>query len=125
MALTASGTPTIISMLGRATTWAITGYTADAQTAIEIKAAPGAGRSLYLTAILITCNDADANPQLQDGDATLLFGPVFPSTSGIVVPMRFPDPIKLATNKALQLKAAAGGNVSVWVEGYTAQDNKA
>ena len=122
MALDTVATPTIVPnqpFLGKIN-FAVTGADTDASTAIDIVAAPGAGKSLYITEVIITSNDADANPQLQDGDATLLFGPFYPSTSGIVVHKRFPNPLKVTANKSIALKAAAGGNVSVYVEGFTA-----
>jgi hypothetical protein len=125
MALTASGTPTIISQTGR-NAWAVTGYDTNASTAIAIKAAPGAGYSLYITGAILTSDDDDANPQLEDSDATLLFGPFMSNANGVLqVQWKFESPLKVTTNKGISLKAAAAGNVSVYVEGFTAQDNKA
>lgn len=125
MALDAISTPTIVDEIpfkGKAP-WAINGNEADASTAIEIKAAPGAGKSLYITAVLITCDDDDADPVLQDEDDNLLFGPFYAKAAGpIVVSKEFKRPIKLVSNKALELKAAAAGSISVWVEGATAED---
>ena len=126
MPLDAISTPTIVDEIpfkGRVL-WAINGNEADASTAIAIKAAPGAGKSLYITAVLITCDDDDADPVLQDEDDNLLFGPFYAKAAGpIVVPKEFSKPIKLVSNKALELKAAAGGSISVWVEGATADDS--
>jgi len=125
MALDAISTPTIVDEIpfkGR-TIWSLNGNEADASTAIEIKAAPGAGKSLYITSVLITCDDDDADPVLQDEDDNLLFGPFYAKAAGpIVVAKEFSKPIKLVTNKALELKAAAAGSISVWVEGATAED---
>lgn len=125
MALDAISTPVIVEEIpfsGR-TRWSINGNEADASTAIEIKTAPGAGKSLYITAALITCDDDDAAPVLQDEDDNLLFGPFYAKAAGpIVVSKEFSRPIKLVTNKALELKAANAGNISVWVEGATAED---
>jgi hypothetical protein len=126
MALDASATPTIVAPSGRANNWAVTGYDTDVSTAIEIKAAPGAGISHYITGVIITSDDDDANPQLQDGDGTLLFGPFMSNANGILqVAWQFKCPLKVTTNKAIALKAAAAGNVSIYVEGFTLQDNKA
>lgn len=126
MALDAISTPTLVETIpfkGR-TYWAINGYDTDASTAIEIKAAPGVGKSLYIIAIVITSNDADAYPLLQDEDDTILFGRIFPvlTSGGFSLVKEFSKPIKLASNKALELKSIAAGNVSVWVEGATAED---
>jgi len=125
MALDAISTPTIVDEIpfkGRSL-WAINGYDTDASTAIDIKDAPGAGKSLYITSVIITCNDADAYPQLQDGDATILFGRFFTTaTDSLSLVKEFKRPIKVATNKSIALKAAAGGNVSIWMEGATADD---
>lgn len=125
MALDHITTPTIVDEIpfkGRVL-WAINGDEADASTAIAIKAAPGAGKSLYITSVLITCDDDDADPVLQDEDDNLLFGPFYAKAAGpIVIDKEFRWPIKLVTNKALELKAAAAGSISVWVEGATAED---
>jgi hypothetical protein len=124
MALDAISTPTIVDEIpfkGRVF-WSINGYDTDASTAIEIKAAPGAGKSLYLTEIVIGSDDADAHPQLQDEDATVIFGPLLSSTGGMHLVAVLRHPIKLTANKALALKAAAAGNVFVFVEGATADD---
>ena len=102
---------------------AVNGYSTDVSTAAEVKAAPGAGKSLYITAVVITCNDADSFPWLQDGDAVVVFGRFFTTaTDSLGLVKEFKKPIKLTANKALQLKAAAAGNVSIWVEGATAED---
>lgn len=124
MALDAISTPTIVERIPFTSKvlWAINGNEADAQTAIEIKAAPGVGKALYITAVLITCDDDDADPVLQDEDDNLLFGPFYAKAAGpIVVAKEFSKPIKLVTNKALELKAAGAGSISVWVEGAIAE----
>lgn len=126
MPLDVISTPTIVDEIpfGNKVLWAINGYETDAQTAIEIKAAPGAGKSLYITAVVITSNDADAYPWLQDEDDNILFGRIFPilTSGGFSLVKEFKKPIKLVSNKALEIKSAAAGNVSIWVEGATADD---
>lgn len=128
MALDAISTPTIVETIphrGRFY-WAINGYDTDLSTAIEIKAAPGLNKSLYLIHVIITCNDADSYPWLQDEDDNILFGRFFPilgtAAGGFVLDHEFKKPLKVVTNKALELKAAAAGNVSIWIEGATAED---
>ena len=113
MALDAIATPTLVEEIpfqGK-TLFCITGYDTDASTAIEIKAAPGAGKAIYITSIILGSDDADAHPHLQDEDDNVLIGPLMSAVEG---------PVKLVSNKALELKAVAGGNVFVHVEGAIA-----
>ena len=126
MPLDAISTPTIVEEIpfrGRFF-WAINGYDTDVSTAIAIKAAPGAGKSLYITAVVMTSNDVDSYPWLQDEDDNILFGRFFTTLTegGFVINKEFKKPIKVVSNKALELKAAAAGNVSIWIEGATAED---
>lgn len=124
MALDAISTPTIVDEIpfkGRIL-WTVNGIDTNASTAIEIKAAPGAGKSLYLTEIVLGSDDADAHPQLQDGDGTVLFGPLLSTAQGEHLVAVLKHPIKLTSNKALQIKAAAAGNVFLFIEGATADE---
>ena len=100
--------------------WCITGYDTDASTAIEIKAAPGVGKALYITSIILGSDDADAHPHLQDEDDNVLIGPLMSTVEGPILSHTFSKPLKLVNNKALELKAAAAGNVSVHIEGAIA-----
>lgn len=122
MALDSIGTPTVVEEIphsGR-TFWVVTGIDSDVSTAIEIKAAPGAGKSLYLTSVTIVSDDADAHPHLQDEDGNILYGPIPTTNNGFSTSQIFVNPIKLVTNKALEIKAVAAGNVSIFVEGAIA-----
>ena len=124
MAFDSASTPTIVETIpfnGR-TYWSFNGQDSDTSTAIDIVAAPGAGKSLYITDIVIGSDDADAHPQLQDGDATVLFGPLLSAVEGLHLTVSLRKPIKVATNKSLAVKAAAAGNVFVFVSGATADD---
>ncbi len=128
MALDAIATPEILTgqrAVG-GTPFVITGHDTDASTEIAIKAAPGENKSILIDAVILTSNDADANPQLQDEDDNVIFGRFFgllgAAGGATVVNMRFPNPLKLVSNKALELKAAAAGNVSVYVEGRIQND---
>lgn len=121
MALDASSTPTVVTSLEGGTPWAVNGVETG-NTAEEIKAAPGSGFSLYITEFLITSDDADAHPHLQDEDDTILVGPFYTTAEGIVVPHVFKYPIKLTSNKALEIKLAAAGNVGFYVAGITKRD---
>ena len=125
MAIDTIATPTRVtadgSFMGK-TLWTVTGTDSDVSTAIDIVAAPGVGKALYITGVILQgAYDADAFPQLQDGDGTLLFGPWISGTLTInTITWKFDNPIRLASNKALALKAGAAGSVYVYVEGFTA-----
>lgn len=121
MALDSSSTPTVVSELIGGTPWATNG-TETGNTAEAIKAAPGAGFSLYIEEFIITSNDADAYPHLQDEDDTVLIGPFYTSANGVVISHVLKNPIKLTANKALEIKLAAAGNVSFYVAGRTKRD---
>jgi len=80
-----------------------------------------AGKSHYITHVIIVCVDDDALPRLQDEDDNLLFGPICgQATGGTVVNHRFRRPIKMVAAKDLEVKAAAAGIFSIYVEGFTA-----
>jgi hypothetical protein len=99
--------------------WTVTGVDSDASTAIDIKAAV-TGKSHYITGVILTSDDDDVYPQLQDGDGTLLFGPFCSNANGVLqIAWKFDKPIKVTAAKSIALKAAAGGNVSVYIEGFT------
>jgi len=123
MAITAN-TPTL-SALKRfevprsANVWAVNFTSADVTGQEELKAAPGAGKSLYITDIFLTCDDADAHPYLQDANATLL-GPFATTVEGVVIDKHFERAVILTANQALNIDAAAAGTVSGIIEGYTA-----
>ena len=125
MATTTLATPEILTG-GRAkggTPFVLTGDTDDASTAIELKAAPGTGKSILIDAVILTSNDVDAVPQLQDEDDNVIFGRFHTTLTevGMVVSMRFPNPLKLVSNKALELFGVAG-NISFYVEGRIQND---
>lgn len=117
MALDSISTPTLVATLPvDAVPAALNGLEADASTAIEIVAAPGVGKAIFLTNIILGSDDADAHPHLQDEDDNVLFGPLLSTVEGGNLPKKFDRPLKLVSNKALELKAAAAGNVFVWCE---------
>lgn len=125
MALDAISTPTISSVSyedlpDNTDFWCINGNEADASTAIEIKAAPGAGKALYIDSIVLICDDDDAAPQLQDEDDNIIFGPCYGKAAGpIVVIVPFRRSLVMTANKALELKAAAAGNIFIHIQGHT------
>jgi hypothetical protein len=50
----------------------------------------------------------------------VLIGPLFSVVEGAGIDHHFDKPLKLVNNKALEVKAAAGGNVFFHVEGAIA-----
>jgi len=122
MAADAIATPTLVEEIpsyGK-TLFCITGYDTDFSTAIEVKAAPGVGKALYITYICLQSDDADAHPHAQDEDDNVLFGPLFSTVEGARIEHDFKHPLKLVNNKALEIKAAAAGNVFFHIEGAIA-----
>lgn len=119
MPLDAISTPAVVTALpSDAVFGIINGYEADASTAIAIVAAPGAGKSIFLLEALITCDDDDCDPHLQDEDDNILFGPFLAKVAGpIVVHKKWEKRIiKLVSNKALEVKAAQAGTFSIYLE---------
>lgn len=115
MALDAISTPLLVSALPvDAVIEVINGYDTDASTAIEIKAAPGVGKAIFLLKVILGSDDADAHPHLQDEDDNVLFGPLFSTVEGGNLKNKFEQPLKMVSNKALEIKAAAAGNVFVY-----------
>jgi hypothetical protein len=122
MALDAQSTPTIVPIPKGGVYFCVNGNEADASTAVEIKAAPGAGYNIYITKIILNSDDADAHPHLQDEDDTVLFGALNSAVeSPTITRVAEGTAIKMTANKALELKAAAAGNVFVYVEGKVAE----
>ena len=119
MGLDAISTPQLVHALPvDAVPAAINGREADASTAIEIIAAPGVGLAIFLLDLFMTCDDDDAAPHIQDEDDNILFGPVYAKAAGpIVVHKEWKEPHigKVASNKAVELKAVAAGNISIWL----------
>lgn len=96
--------------------WAVNATEADAATNSEVKAAPGAGKSLYLTKVLINC--ALAQTVVLNDASTALLGPyTFLAAGGTIVSLEFKIPIKLTANQALNVTAA--GAYALYVEGFT------
>lgn len=115
----ASNTPTLstIETAQRGAAFSVNVSSADVSAQVEVKAAPGAGKHIYITHVTIQSADADAHPYLQDANATLL-GPLYTTVEGTSFNRDFPWPIRLTANQALNVNAAAAGNVWVYVEGY-------
>lgn len=89
-----------------------------AQTDTTVKAAPGAGLSLYITDIMLSCNAA-VNVTLEEGTTVLKFKH-YANAQGSTVAKTFRVPIKLAANTALTVTTSAAVTVALTVCGFTA-----
>lgn len=92
-------------------------YTA-AETDTSVKAAPGAGLSLYITDIYFAANGA-VTITLEEGTSTLKFR-YYAAAAGDGVSKAFQVPIKLTANTALTVTTSAAVTATVVVNGYTA-----
>jgi len=124
MALTASGTPSVITgtRAKGGEPFIVTGYATDASTAAALKAAPGANKSLVIDYAQLGVSAATTIAHIQDEDGNILFGPLITATETGVMTKPVNIPTKVASNKAIQLKAAAAGSVSVYIEGRIIDD---
>ncbi len=120
--LDTSSNPTLVdrgSIPTSAKPFATNGIEADASTAKEIVVAPGTGKNHYITRIVLQSQTAGVDPQIQDDAASVLFGRYYTTTTGVKIEINYPRPIKVATNKAIDLKAAGSGDVFVFIEGFS------
>ena len=104
--------------------FAVNATSADFSGCEELKAAPGAGVSIYLTQIEISCVAA-ITVTIGAGETggavtTVLLGPFnFAATSGSPINLTFRGKgIKLAANTSLTVDSSAGGAVQIFAEGY-------
>lgn len=117
-------TPTLIGQesmpIARSAPWAVNNDEDDGTPAVELKATPGAGYALYITHITISGRLTDVAVNLQDGDGTVLFGPVQMEADGSALYTKdFKYPMKLTDNKALDVLATNGVAFTIYVEGFT------
>lgn len=91
-------------------------------TDATVKAAPGAGLSLYVTSITISLGAATAfNAFFEEGAATVL-GPFYlEGVNGRGMHLVFPTPKKITPNTALTVTTNAAVAHSIEVVGFTAQ----
>lgn len=89
-----------------------------AQTDASVKAAPGAGLSLYITDIYVAANGI-VTVTLEEGTATLKFR-FYAASAGQNVNRNLRVPIKLTANTALTVTTSAAVTCTVGVCGYTA-----
>lgn len=122
--LDSSSNPTLVdrgSIPTSAIPFATNGIEADAQTAKEVVTAPGTGKNHYITRIVLQSETGGVDPSIQDDAASpeVLFGPFYTTSLGLGVEISYPRPIKVATNQAIDLKAAGAGSVLVFIEGFS------
>ena len=101
----------------------------------EIKAAPGAGKAIYISHVTMGVVGAsatgwvmDTTLTLVDGAGTDMFGPIqFQAQGGSFMSKDFDPPLKVTDNKALDVTGVGAGEGSyfsaalVYIEGFTGQ----
>lgn len=97
--------------------WQAMGLYSTAQTDVSVKAAPGAGLSLYITDIVVSTDTAMS--VFFEQSTTKVYGTLYLAANG-GASSHFRTPIKLPANTALTFTSSATGNHSVTVNGYTA-----
>jgi len=117
-------TPTLIGVgtmpIERYAHWAVNNDEDDATPAVELKAAPGAGKALYLTHVTISGQTVDVAVTLLDG-AAVIFGPIqMQADGGGLFTKDWNNPLKLTDNTALNVLATNSVAFTVYVEGFTA-----
>ncbi len=102
--------------------WAVNNDEDDATPAVELKGAPGAGFSLYLTDFTISWQAQNPHITLKDSDGTVLFGPfTLQATGSSDFTKHWKYPLKLGDNLALEVLATDSLAFTVYVEGFTGQ----
>lgn len=102
--------------------WRANAAYGSAQTNTELKAAPAAGYSLYVTDIVISNGAAAGNVKLVEdtgGTPADLIGPIYLAINGLVS-IHLKNPIKLTAEKNLGVTSVTSTTHVVFVSGYTA-----
>jgi hypothetical protein len=100
----------------------INGVSADASGCEELKAAPGAGKSIYINRLTVN-NGADAlSHTIGEGETVgavtaALIGPIAMAANSSLQ-WEFYPPMKLTANTSLVLDSSGAGAVCVFAEGY-------
>lgn len=102
--------------------WSYHENSASTLTDTSVKAAPGAGLSLYVTDIVVSLGAATAlNVLFEEGTTTTVLGPFYlEAVSGRGLAIQFRTPKKLTANTALSVTTSAAVLHSIEVLGYTA-----
>ena len=94
----------------------------DATPAVEIVAAPGAGKAIYLTSVTMSGQLVDVAISLLDGDATVLFGPIVLQVDGNAIFTKdWKSPLKVTDNKSLEVAATNGVVFTIYGEYFIGQ----
>lgn len=103
--------------------WCAFCYSGDLQACEEIKAAPSAGKNLYIEHLFISCVSAIDITIGEDENAGAVKTPYttfeFVATSGAPIDIHFTRPIKVTTNEAFTADATGEGKVTIIASGYT------
>ena len=117
-------TPTLVNELptARSGPYAFNNDEDDADVAVECVATPGAGKAIYLTHVTIAGSTTDVAVTLQDGDGTVLFGPIqCQADGGSILTKDWKYPLKLTDNKALDVFATNGVAFTIYGEYFIGQ----
>ena len=101
--------------------WTVVENSASAETNNALKAAPGAGLSLYITDIIIS-TDAAINAKIVEdtgGSPATIAGPYYFAANG-GAGLHFVTPIKATANKDIGYTTVGTSNCTVQVHGFTA-----
>lgn len=100
----------------------INGVSADASGCEELKAAPGAGKSIYINRLTVN-NGANAlSHTIGEGETTgavttALIGPIA-MAANTSIQWNFKPPMKLTAATALVIDSSGAGAVCVFAQGY-------
>jgi len=102
--------------------WAVNNDETDATPAVELKAAPGAGFSLYLTSVTMSWQAQNPRITLKDSAGAVLFGPIALQATGTSsFTKHWKYPLRLDENLALTVLADNSIAFTIYVEGFTGQ----
>jgi hypothetical protein len=99
--------------------WHVSADYSSAQTNASVKAAPGAGLSLYITDLQISNGATAGNVTLLDGSGGTVLYELYPAINGGAT-LSLRNPIKLTANTALCVTSTTVTTHSVFVSGYIA-----
>lgn len=110
--------------IARSAPWSLNNVENDATTAVKLRDAPGAGKTLHLTHVTFSGRLVDIAITLRDGATDVLFGPFQMQANGSGTFTKDWDfPLRLTTNTALYVYANAASAFTVYCEGFTGRDD--
>lgn len=114
--------PLEAAMIGSITPWQINATSADATGCETILAAPGTGKALVITRLVVYIGDA-ITVTVGSGKSGAaveadFIGPLGGAAGTYILDVR-ERPIILTANKALTVDASGSGAICVYAEGYT------